>query len=271
MEEVNRKFNDELDAYADKSLPQGHRFDLGMPSPELESAGFPRLPISMRSSVIGIKSNMTRHMFAPSDLKDLVKAIQKPIAVFSYTKDNMRNVIVDLERGGKHFLVGVTLGYKGNGIEINSVSGLFPKDSHEWIKWIQDGKAVRIDQKEKVLNLIDSLRTNPAESARIGLDLDNTANIVQGFENPKLPDENVSDEGKMFRDSEGEDPDEGMMFRDDDDDDIGDVDLGDAVDKMREAAKIATPPVCKLKRHRRRNSAVPCGKTGIRTLETQRV
>ena len=271
VEEVNQKFNDELDAYADKSLPQGHRFDLGMPSPELESAGFPRLPISMRSSVIGIKSNMTRHMFAPSDLKDLVKAIQKPIAVFSYTKDNMRNMIVDLERGGKHFLVGVTLGYKGNGIEINSVSGLFPKDSHEWIKWIQDGKAVRIDQKEKVLNLIDSLRTNPAESARIGLDLDNTANIVQGFENPKLPEENVSDEGKMFRDSEGEDPDEGMMFRDGNDDDIGDVDLGDAVDKMRKAAKIATPPVCKLKRHRRRNSAVPCGKTGIRTLETQRV
>ncbi len=238
VEEVNQKFNDELDAYENKSLPQGHRFDLGMPSPELVSAGFPRLPISMRSSVIGVKSNMARHMFTPSDLKDLVKAMQKPIAVFNYTKDNMRNVIVDLERGGKHFLVGVTLGYKGNGIEINSVSGLFPKDSHEWIKWIQDDKAIRIDQKEKVLNLIDSLRTNPAESARIGLDLDNAANIVQGFENPKLPEENVSDEGKMFRDSEDEDPDEGMMFRDGDDDDIGDLDfdLGDAADKMREAA-----------------------------------
>ena len=38
--------------------------------------------------------------------------------------------------------------------------------------------------------------------------------------------------------SSDENPDEGMMFRDGDDDDIGDVDLGlgDAVDKMREAA-----------------------------------
>ena len=237
VEEVNQKFNDELDAYANKSLPQGHRFDLGMPSPELESAGFPRLPISMRSALLSAKSALARHPFSPKDLKDLVKAIQRPIAVFNYTKDNMRNVIVDLERGGKHFLVGVTLGYKGNGIEINSVSGLFPKDSHEWIKWIQDGKAIRIDQKEKVLNLIDSLRTtNTAESARIGLDLDTAANIVQGFENPKLPEENISDEGKMFRGSEGGNPDEGMMFRDGDDDDIGEVDLGDAVDKMRNAA-----------------------------------
>lgn len=39
-----------------------------------------------------------------------------------------------------------------------------------------------------------------------------------------------------YKKSSDENPDEGMMFRDGDDDDIGDVDLGDAVDKMREAA-----------------------------------
>ena len=36
--------------------------------------------------------------------------------------------------------------------------------------------------------------------------------------------------------SSDDNPDEGMMFRDGDDDDIGEVDLGDAVDKMRDAA-----------------------------------
>mgnify|MGYP000475448223 FL=1 len=87
----------------------------------------------------------------------------------------MRNLIVDVSHGGKHFLVGVTLNYKADNIEINSVFGLFPKENHEWIKWIQDGKVLRIDQKEKVQDLINSLRTNPAESERIGLNLDYVA------------------------------------------------------------------------------------------------
>ena len=123
-----------------------------------------------------------------------MKAMQKPIAIFKYSKENMRNLIVDVMHGGKHFLVGVTLDYKAGDIEVNSVSGLFPKESHEWIKWIQDGKAIRIDQKKKVLDLIDSLRTNPAESERIGLNLSSVAKIVEDFENPVIKGENVSDE-----------------------------------------------------------------------------
>ena len=42
------------------------------------------------------------------------------------------------------------------------------------------------DQKDKVLDLTDSLRTNPADSVRIGLDLDSVAKIIKNFENPIL-------------------------------------------------------------------------------------
>ncbi len=45
-----------------------------------------------------------------------------------------------------------------------------------------------MDQKEKVLQLIDSLRINPAESERIELNLDQAANIVENFENPHIED-----------------------------------------------------------------------------------
>ena len=93
-------------------------------------------------------------------------------------------------------MVGVTLNYKADNIEINSVSGLFPKENHEWIKWIQDGKVLRIDQKEKVQDLINSLRTNPAESERIGLNLDDVAKKVKDFENPKLFDGKISEVDK---------------------------------------------------------------------------
>ena len=201
VEEINNRFNEELEKYQNNELPKGHRFELGMPSAELQSAGFPTLPISMRSSLLAKKAGAERHPFAPTDLRDLVNAIQKPIAIFNYSKNNMRNLIVDVSRGGKHFLVGVTLNYKADNIEINSVSGLFPKENHEWIKWIQDGKVLRIDQKEKVQDLINSLRTNPAESERIGLNLDDVAKKVKDFENPKLFDGKISEVGKKGSDS----------------------------------------------------------------------
>ena len=201
VEEINNRFNEELEKYQNNELPKGHRFELGMPSAELQSAGFPTLPISMRSSLLAKKAGAERHPFAPTDLRDLVNAIQKPIAIFNYSKNNMRNLIVDVSRGGKHFLVGVTLNYKADNIEINSVSGLFPKENHEWIKWIQDGKVLRIDQKEKVQDLINSLRTNPAESERIGLNLDDVAKKVKDFENPKLFGEEIIDDGKKGSDS----------------------------------------------------------------------
>ena len=201
VEEINNRFNEELEKYQNNELPKGHRFELGMPSAELQSAGFPTLPISMRSSLLAKKAGAERHPFAPTDLRDLVNAIQKPIAIFNYSKNNMRNLIVDVSRGGKHFLVGVTLNYKADNIEINSVSGLFPKENHEWIKWIQDGKVLRIDQKEKVQDLINSLRTNPAESERIGLNLDDVAKKVKDFENPKLFDGKISEVDKNGSDS----------------------------------------------------------------------
>lgn len=191
IDEISMKFNQELDAYAKGQLASGHRFELGMPSRYLRSAGFPNLPISMRSSLLARKAGDEKHPFEASDIKGLVDAIQKPIAIFEYTKSNMRNLIVDVTRGNKHFLVGVTLNYKSGEVEINSVSGLFPKESHEWVKWIQDGKAIRIDKKEKVQAIIDSLRTNPAESERIGLNLEGAAKIVNSFENPTLEEEEL--------------------------------------------------------------------------------
>lgn len=191
VENINAQFNHELQQYEDGTLPMGHRFELGMPSAYLRSAGFPNLPISMRASLLKKKSQQPNHPFEPGDIRNLVEAIQNPIAIFHYTKEDVRNLIVDIEVNNKHFLVGVTLDYKAGDIEINSISGLFPKQNHEWLKWIQDGKAIRIDQKEKVQAIIDSLRINPGEAERIGLNLDDTANIVKSFENPPIEEDDL--------------------------------------------------------------------------------
>lgn len=192
------KFEHDLKSYVeDGVIPENSRFELGFPSDTLLSAGFPKLPISMRVSLLNKKAGMERHPFSPTDLYNLVDAIQEPLAIFEYTKPNMRNLIVDLTKGEKHFLVGVTLDYRKGDLAVNSISGLFPKENHEWIKWIQDGKAIRIDKKDKVLSLIDSLRTNPEEAERIGLNLDFAAKIIKYFENPSVSSENTLSDTKF--------------------------------------------------------------------------
>lgn len=45
---------------------------------------------------------------------------------------------------------------------------------------------VTINQKDKVLDLTDSLRINPTDSVRIGLDLNSVAKIIKNFEILKL-------------------------------------------------------------------------------------
>ena len=117
--ELSKRFDEALKQYEERRLPQGFRFELGMPSAYLKSAGFPNLPICMRATLLARKAGDERHPFEASDLKGLVEAIQQPIAIFEYSKPNMRNLIVDVKRGDKHFLVGVTLDYKAGDIEIN--------------------------------------------------------------------------------------------------------------------------------------------------------
>lgn len=203
LKQTNDKFNSDLKSYVENGvLPENSRFELGFPSDILLSAGFPKLPISMRVSLLNKKAGMERHPFSPTDLYNLADAIQKPLAIFEYTKPNMRNLIVGLTKGEKHFLIGVTLDYRKGDLAVNSISGLFPKENHEWIKWIQDGKAIRIDKKDKVLSLIKSLRTNPEEAERIGLNLDSAAKIIKDFENPSVSSENSSSDTKFsFRGS----------------------------------------------------------------------
>lgn len=198
LKQTNDKFNSDLKSYVeDGVIPENSRFELGFPSDTLLSAGFPKLPISMRVSLLNKKAGMERHPFSPTDLYNLVDAIQEPLAIFEYTKPNMRNLIVDLIKGEKHFLVGVTLDYRKGDLAVNSISGLFPKENHEWIKWIQDGKAIRIDKKDKVLSLINSLQTNPEEAERIGLNLDFAAKIIKDFENPSVSSENSLSDTKF--------------------------------------------------------------------------
>ncbi|MBR1769242.1 MAG: hypothetical protein IJ748_02175 [Bacteroidales bacterium] len=193
LESVNAKFNEDLQQQIDGKLPKEHTYQLGQPSTVLKSVGIPNLPIELKASRLSSKSKQENHPFDLEDVKDLVKAIQNPLAIFEYgDKSKAQNIIVEISKGGKNFLVGLSLNPKN--LQINDVRGIFPKDSSEWLNWISQGKALYLD-KEKIQTLINQQRINLAEVDY--LDLNSVAKIIENFENPHIEEKN-SEENIRF-------------------------------------------------------------------------
>ena len=188
LAEVNERFNEELQKQIDGTLPAGHVYQLGMPGEILLAAGFPIMPIELSATRLSEKSRQANHIFKLSEVKDLVKEINNPMAIFRYG-NNAKNVIVGIEHNGKQFLVGVHFNQSHRGMEISDVRGIFPKDNAEWLNWISQGKADYLN-KEKIQTLIDQQRINLAEVDY--LDLDSVANILKDFQNPTIDEKNHS-------------------------------------------------------------------------------
>ena len=199
VKKANDRFNEELELQVKGELEEGHVYKLGMPSEILLSTGVPNLPIELSAKQLSKKAADRGHRFDVKDIANLPQAIQAPIAVFEYgNKDKSQNLIVEIERDGKKFVVGIHFNQNRRGIVVNDIRGLFNKDSHEWLNWISQGKLLYAD-KEKIQALMDKQRTNLAEVNY--LNLDDVAKKVKDFENPKLFDGKISGVDKKGSDS----------------------------------------------------------------------
>lgn len=137
LQTVNERFNEELQMQIDGALPVGHIYQLGMPGKILLSCGFPNMPIELSSTNLAEHARKTRHPFELEDVKGIVLAMQKPIAVFSYgDKEKSQNVILELHKDGKNFLVGVHFNQARRNVTVSDIRGIFPKDNAEWLNWI---------------------------------------------------------------------------------------------------------------------------------------
>ena len=189
--ELNDRFNNELNRQIAGDLPQGHVYDMGMPSEYLLSTGIARLPIRLSAKILNTKSNLERHAYDLETLRNLVYAIQKPWAIFSYgDRSKAQNMIIGIEDNGRQFLVGISINptIKGRVLEINSIRNVFPKNNHEWVNWINEGKLLRVDGKKEIQDIIAKLRMNPVAFDYV--DLDNAAKIVENFKNPTIREQN---------------------------------------------------------------------------------
>ena len=201
VKKANDRFNEELEMQVKGELEEGHVYKLGMPSEILLSTGVPNLPIQMSAQRLKDKATKFGHNFDIAEVKDLVNAIQKPIAIFEYgDRNKSQNLIVEIQKDGKNFIIGLSLNpvVKGKALEINSVRNVFPKDNAEWLNWISQNKLLYAD-KEKIQALIDKQQTNLADVNY--LNLDDVTKKVKDFENPKLFDGKISEVDKNGSDS----------------------------------------------------------------------
>lgn len=184
IEVVNERFNEELQQQIDGTLPKGHIYQLGKPGELLKACGFPDMPIELSATNLAEHSRKSHHIFEIGDIKGLVKELQNPIAAFAYgDKSKSQNVIVEIQKDGKNFLVGVHFNQAKNGIEVSSIRGIFPKNNSEWLNWIAQGKSIYLN-KGKIQTLIDQQQKILADVEY--LDLDSVAKIVKEFENPSV-------------------------------------------------------------------------------------
>lgn len=182
IEEINDKFNIELSMQVEGILPKGHIYKLGYPCNELLSTGFPNLPIELSSTRLEEKSKQNNHPYEIGEVKNLVLALNDPIAIFAYgDKCKSQNVIVELKKDDKCFIVGIFFNQIISGSKILSIRGLFNKNNSEWLNWIIQGKALYLN-KQKIQDLIDQQRTNLADVAYLDLNL--VESLLETFVNP---------------------------------------------------------------------------------------
>lgn len=124
-EDADERFNRELDELTEENA-NSKRFNLGNPSPILQSAGIADKPMILYGNKIIKKAK--KHGFSIQDLKGLPNAIQNPIAIFAGTDAGSHAILTELKIGDQNVLVALSVG-KNNMVEFNIVRSVYNKES----------------------------------------------------------------------------------------------------------------------------------------------
>lgn len=188
QEQTNDRFNNELQQQIDGTLPKGHIYDLGMPSDTLLNAGLPNLPIEMAASRLSDKSMQENHPFDLSEIRNLPKAIQSPMAIFrSATRLGSFVVMTEIEHHGRNFVVAIQANRRKGRIEVNDIRSVYPKNNNQIANWVTEGLLEYADKK-RMVEWLSKQRSNSAEVRKL---FNHATNIIQNFDNPKNNNENI--------------------------------------------------------------------------------
>ena len=195
------EFNRELDAFRDKS----HKglLHLGRPLGILRACGIRVDEMTISPSVL--YSHLKKHGLTTDDLKGLARSVQSPILVYRHGKRSPNIVAVtELDVNGGKLSASFELDDEGHVVEVSNISSIHSKEAKRELERLYkmgEGdfrNALRWVEKEKVLAWLapSSYEPSDMQSGKAPFDI---ANVLINFENPKISDENVADEGIMFR------------------------------------------------------------------------
>lgn len=209
IEEVNRTFNEELEKYVSSSNHTTLQapLTLGMPSSVLLSCGLPLNEITLPLGVI--KKALVKHHLKLADLRNLPKALIDPLLVYEWgTKARSMIIVTDLNVGDNKLTVAIKIERGGRILEINEIASIHDKVAGRFLEDMTTAtggglsEALRyVRDKKKALDWLGIAPPRGA-SAQANPKLSDIANIINGFENPKIENGTHTDPMHRFRRAE---------------------------------------------------------------------
>ena len=197
VRDANERFNNEIKEFKNKS----HKglMHLGAPSPILKACGVDVDEITLSPKVLNRKLN--QHSLTSDDVKDLVNSIQKPIMVYRHGEGTPNIVVItNANIRGNKLSLALELDEDGNVTKLNNVSSIHDKDAEKevkrWFSWDKGylENALRWVDKEKVSDWLSSARLNSYSQTEYNQKLSSLAKVLNDFKNPKVSEENVSND-----------------------------------------------------------------------------
>lgn len=176
-------FRSELAKVEAGTLPTYKILKLGRPSETLLGIGVPDRPISLRQSVI--KKILEKHGLGYGLISKLPEAINDPIAIFSYPKnENVRDILLELrDKNGRAIMASLKLNVSTQRYgEVSDLVTVHPKENigqiYDWIrkgrllywnkqkgrKFLQDSAPANWAQQEEILSPLFPPSENASES-----------------------------------------------------------------------------------------------------------
>ena len=204
VEAANKRFNEELDAFKNKTSKG--LLHLGTPSPILRSCGVAVKELTLSPSVL--HQHLKKHGLTTDDLKNLVMGLRNPMLVYIHGL-NVPNMVVvtsfDTPKG--KLSIALRLDNNGQVVGINNISSVHGKDVSTEIDRLHEmgndlGSALKYVDKEKVSNWLMSSPYMEAGTPN-QQKLLSVAKIINDFENPVIKGENVSEPEVGARPAQG--------------------------------------------------------------------
>ena len=196
LERVNERFNEELTRYQNGEMDKNEMLHLGRPQGVMR-AFLPNLPIVMRQRIL-TKGSVRKHNVAIEALADMPNHLSRPIFVFKRS-DNELGVLTEMQdRDGKKVCVAIELNRQiqngGEILEVNDIRSVHGRNVADIVYPIVQNGTLKWADKEKGLAYLSSA-SRYVQQEIDKQDLDTATKIVENFENPKVSDENVANDG----------------------------------------------------------------------------